>query len=54
MHLAQLRSGGGQGSGGPLFNYQGQVIGVNFAMVRDFGGPNFAVRVRCAEALLRQ
>jgi serine protease Do len=24
------------GSGGPLFNDQGQVIGINCAMVRDF------------------
>jgi serine protease Do len=51
VYDAQTTSGG---SGGPLFNDQGQVIGVNFAMVRDFGGSNFAVRIRFAEALLRQ
>jgi DNA-binding response OmpR family regulator/S1-C subfamily serine protease len=51
VYDAQTTSGG---SGGPLFNDQGQVIGVNFAMVRDFGGSNFAVRIRYAEALLRQ
>jgi S1-C subfamily serine protease len=41
------------GSGGPLFNDQGEVIGINFAMVRDFGGSNFAVPVRFGESLLR-
>lgn len=51
VYDAQTTSGG---SGGPLFNDQGQVIGVNFAMVRDFGGSNFAIRIRYAEALLRQ
>jgi S1-C subfamily serine protease len=32
---------------------QGQVIGINFAMVRDFGGSNFAIPVRFGESLLR-
>jgi DNA-binding response OmpR family regulator/S1-C subfamily serine protease len=41
------------GSGGPLFNDQGQVIGINFAMVRDFGGSNFAIPVRFGESLLK-
>ncbi|QNI32564.1 trypsin-like peptidase domain-containing protein [Alloacidobacterium dinghuense] len=41
------------GSGGPLFNDQGQVIGINFAMVRDFGGSNFAIPARFAESLLK-
>jgi serine protease Do len=40
-------------SGGPLFNDHGQVIGINFAMVRDFGGSNFAIPVRFGESLLR-
>ena len=43
VYDAQTTSGG---SGGPLFNDQGQVIGINFAMVRDFGGSNFAIPVR--------
>jgi DNA-binding response OmpR family regulator/S1-C subfamily serine protease len=51
VYDAQTTSGG---SGGPVFNDQGQVIGINFAMVRDFGGSNFAVRIRYGEALLRQ
>jgi DNA-binding response OmpR family regulator/S1-C subfamily serine protease len=50
IYDAQTTSGG---SGGPLFNDQGQVIGINFAMVRDFGGSNFAIPVRFGEALLR-
>jgi serine protease Do len=50
VYDAQTTSGG---SGGPLFNDQGQVIGINFAMVRDFGGSNFAIPVRFAESLLK-
>jgi DNA-binding response OmpR family regulator/S1-C subfamily serine protease len=50
VYDAQTTSGG---SGGPLFNDQGQVIGVNFAMVRDFGGSNFAIPVRFGESLLK-
>ena len=50
IYDAQTTSGG---SGGPLFNDQGQVIGINFAMVRDFGGSNFAIPVRFGEALLK-
>jgi S1-C subfamily serine protease/CheY-like chemotaxis protein len=41
------------GSGGPLFNDQGEVIGINFAMVRDFSGSNFAIPVRFGESLLK-
>jgi DNA-binding response OmpR family regulator/S1-C subfamily serine protease len=41
------------GSGGPLFNDQGQVIGINFAMLRDFGGSNFAIPVRFGRSLLK-
>jgi S1-C subfamily serine protease len=40
------------GSGGPLFNRSGKVIGVNFAILRDFGGSNLAVPVRYANELL--
>jgi len=41
------------GSGGPLFNRNGKVIGVNFAVVRDFGGSNLAVPAKYAKDLLR-
>ncbi|MFZ1937565.1 MAG: trypsin-like peptidase domain-containing protein [Terracidiphilus sp.] len=51
VYDAQTTSGG---SGGPLFNDQGQVIGINFAMVKDFGGSNFAIPVRFGESLLKR
>jgi S1-C subfamily serine protease len=38
---------------GPLFNDQGQVIGINFAILRDFGGSNFAIPVRSGESILK-
>jgi S1-C subfamily serine protease len=41
------------GSGGPLFNRDGKVIGVNFAILKGFGGSNLAVPVRYAKQLLR-
>src|SRR5215471_12037432 len=41
------------GSGGPLFNRKGKVIGVNFALIKDFGGSNLAVPARYANELLR-
>jgi S1-C subfamily serine protease len=41
------------GSGGPLFNHRGKVIGVNFAILNGFGGSNLAVPVRYASELLR-
>lgn len=41
------------GSGGPLFNRSGKVIGVNFAILKDFGGSNLAVPVRYANELLK-
>jgi len=41
------------GSGGPLFNRDGKVIGVSSAMLRDFGGSNLAVPVRYADELLK-
>lgn len=50
VYDAQTTSGG---SGGPLFNDQGRVIGINFAMVREFGGSNFAIPVGYAESLLK-
>jgi S1-C subfamily serine protease/CheY-like chemotaxis protein len=40
------------GSGGPLFNRNGKVIGVNFAILNGFGGSNLAVPVRYAKDLL--
>lgn len=40
------------GSGGPLFNHKGKVIGVNFAILSGFGGSNLAVPVRYANELL--
>jgi S1-C subfamily serine protease len=41
------------GSGGPLFNRNGKVIGVNFAILTDFGGSNLAVPVRYANSLVK-
>jgi len=41
------------GSGGPLFNREGKVIGINFAALRDFGGSNLAVPSKYAKDLLR-
>jgi DNA-binding response OmpR family regulator/S1-C subfamily serine protease len=51
VYDAQTTSGG---SGGPLFNNEGKVIGINFAMVREFGGSNFAIPVDYARSLLKQ
>ena len=51
VYDAQTTSGG---SGGPLFNSEGKVIAVNVAMLRDFGGSNFAIPVRYAKRLLTQ
>jgi DNA-binding response OmpR family regulator/V8-like Glu-specific endopeptidase len=50
VYDAQTTSGG---SGGPLFNSQGRVIGVNFAVVRGFGGSNFGIPARLAAPLLQ-
>jgi S1-C subfamily serine protease len=41
------------GSGGPLFNRDGKVIGVNFAVLSNFGGSNLAVPVRYAHELVK-
>jgi len=49
IYDAQTTSGG---SGGPLFNAEGKVIAINVAMLRDFGGSNFAIPVRFATPLL--
>ena len=51
IYDAQTTSGG---SGGPLFNAEGKVIAVNVAVLRDFGGANFAIPVRYAKPLLPQ
>lgn len=41
------------GSGGPLFNRNGKVIGINFAVLKGFGGSNLAVPARYASDLLK-
>ena len=41
------------GSGGPLFNRNGKVIGINFAVIKDFGGSNLAVPARYAIDLIK-
>jgi S1-C subfamily serine protease len=41
------------GSGGPLFNRNGKVIGINTAMIEGFGGSNLAVPVKYANDLLK-
>jgi DNA-binding response OmpR family regulator/S1-C subfamily serine protease len=46
---AQTTSGG---SGGPLFNQQGKVIGVTYAVLAGFGGSNFGIPIRFSEPLL--
>jgi DNA-binding response OmpR family regulator/S1-C subfamily serine protease len=46
---AQTTSGG---SGGPLFNQQGRVIGVTYAVLQGFGGSNFGIPIRFSEPLL--
>ena len=51
VYDAQTTSGG---SGGPLINQSGQVVGVTYAIVRGFGGSNFGVPIRFAEPLLKQ
>ncbi len=41
------------GSGGPLFNRDGKGIGVNTAILKDFGGSNLAIPVRYADELVK-
>ncbi len=50
VYDAQTTSGG---SGGPLFNNEGKVIGINFAVLREFGGSNFAIPVGFGKSLLK-
>jgi DNA-binding response OmpR family regulator len=40
------------GSGGPVFNASGKVIGVNFAILSDFSGSNFAVPISRAARMI--
>ena len=49
IHDAATTSGG---SGGPVFAPDGAVLGVNFAVTRDFGGSNFGVPVEFVRRLL--
>jgi serine protease Do len=49
VYDAQTTSGG---SGGPLFNDRGKVIGINFAILRQFGGSNFAIPIGFGQSLL--
>jgi serine protease Do len=49
VYDAQTTSGG---SGGPLFNHQGKVIGVTFAVVKGFSGSNFGIPAHYALPLL--
>jgi len=49
VYDAQTTSGG---SGGPVFNSDGKVIGVNFAILTSFSGSNFAVPISHALKML--
>lgn len=49
VYDAETTSGG---SGGPVFGPDGTVVGVNFAITRDFGGTNFGVPIKFARRLL--
>jgi DNA-binding response OmpR family regulator len=49
VYDAQTTSGG---SGGPVFNSDGKVIGVNFAILTNFSGSNFAVPISYAAKIL--
>lgn len=40
------------GSGGPVFDASGKVVGVNFAVLADFSGSNFAVPISRAAGML--
>jgi S1-C subfamily serine protease len=41
------------GSGGPVVAMTGRVVGVSYAVLRQFGGSNFAVPIRLALPLLQ-
>jgi S1-C subfamily serine protease len=47
---AQTTSGG---SGGPLFNREGNVVGVTVAVLKGFGGSNFGIPIRFSQPLLK-
>lgn len=49
VYDAQTTSGG---SGGPVFSANGKVIGVNFAILTDFAGSNFAVPISRAAKMI--
>jgi DNA-binding response OmpR family regulator len=49
VYDAQTTSGG---SGGPVFNAGGKVIGVNFAILAGFSGSNFAVPISHAAKMI--
>jgi serine protease Do len=49
VYDAQTTSGG---SGGPVFNASGKVIGVNFAILSGFSGSNFAVPISHAKNMV--
>jgi len=51
VYDAQTTSGG---SGGPLFDPEGKVIGVNYAVLKGFGGSNFGIPIRYAREILAQ
>ena len=42
------------GSGGPLINLSGKVIGINFGILKSFKGSNFAVPIKFADGLIGQ
>jgi len=41
------------GSGGPLFNMRGKVIGINYAILSDFSGANFGVPIQFGIELMK-
>ena len=49
VYDAQTTSGG---SGGPVIDLDGKVVGVNFAILEGFAGASFAVPVRDARKLV--
>ncbi len=49
VYDAETTSGG---SGGPVFGAHGAVIGVNFAVTRDFTGSNFGIPIQYAKNML--